>query len=671
MKDWLIRNFLAERDRWFAFIPLLFGLGIGIYFALSFEPSMWITLVILELMLLVAYLWRYKSEKLIILGALSLVVLGFADAQLKSIFLSPPDNVMYSDNETYLKGLITDISHNYNGKLRLVLDNVTDLDDKPLNGTYRITVNKNYNKLEVGQCAEVVATSYPLMKPGLVGGYQFDRKAYFEGISALGYSTVDAYETKCTDNILNTPWNAKLYNIRQNIVERISKAMPATEAAVAAALIAGDRGLLNQQLQTRYQNSGLAHFLAISGLHMGMIAFLMFFFVRLIIAAIPALALKYNSKKIAAVGALIASFVYLLISGAGIPAQRAFLMTLVVLMGIIFDREAISLRTIAFAAMVVLIISPQALISAGFQMSFAAVLVMTAFYERFSVNINQFFAGGLIKRYIIGYLIGIIISDLVATIATLPFSIYHFHKIAIYTSIGNFLAGPIIALWVMPAILISLLCLPFGLENFPLKIVGKGIAYINDITSYVSSLPDAGYKTTVMPFWGLLLICFGGLWLCIWQKSWRKLGIVPVLIGFASMLTVKTPDFITNKDADVFALKDNFGHIIVMPSNGNKFIKDMWLEHYGQDKLDLQKKKELSDIYAGKINNTDWLDLRCDDFLCTYKGIIVFAKDGGVKINNNIVDTEGNLGFSAYIEDNSVKIKTVRDYIGSRLWNKN
>ena len=103
----------------------------------------------------------------------------------------------------------------------------------------------------------------------------------------------------------------------------------------------------------------------------------------LTISLIPYLSLRYNSKKSAAVFAIFMSFVYLLISGAEIPAQRAFIMTFIVLLGILFNRNAISMRMLSFAALIVLAVSPYALISASFQMSFAAVLVFIAFSRHF------------------------------------------------------------------------------------------------------------------------------------------------------------------------------------------------------------------------------------------------------------------------------------------------
>lgn len=664
--------FYAEKDRWFALLPVLFGLGIGLYFSLPVEPSLFATLAIIEIMLISAYVWRHFPTRLMILGAVGIVVLGFANIQLKAVFLTPPQNITYSDEEIYIQGKIINIDRNYNGKTRILLTDATDFEDNQIDGNYRITLNKNRNKLKIGECVEVASSIFPLARPNIYGGYQFDRKAYFEGINALGYSMADAYPKECKtpESSISVALKSLIFEMRQKIIARINSALPnAEEASIADALIAGEQNLISKKQIGNYRDSGLAHFLSISGLHMGMLAFIMFFFIRFFVALIPPIALRYNSKKIAAVCAIIISFAYLLISGAQIPAQRAFIMTLVVLIGVLFDREAISIRTISFAAFVVLLLAPQALISASFQMSFAAVLAMIAFYEKFAPSISRFFSGGGIIRYIVAYLCGIVISDLVASFATLPFAIYHFNRIAIYTSLGNFLAGPVIGLVVMPCVLLSLLALPFGLEALPLKALGFGLSLINRITAYVSSLPEAGYQVTAMPFWGFLLICIGGLWLCIWRKNWRYFGFIGIIIGFFSITLVKTPDMMTDAKAEVFALKDNFGELIILPSRGNNFTKNIWLERSGQDKLEAEKKNLLKQIVDGKTTDKTWLDLECYEYGCVYKNRITIGKDGAVMIDGKFFDVTDTLGASVYLYDKP-EIKTIREYIGNRLWNK-
>ena len=151
--------------------------------------------------------------------------------------------------------------------------------------------------------------------------------------------------------------------------------------AVAAALVTGDRSAISRDTLSAMRDSGLAHLLAISGLHMGLVAAILFFGLRTLLALSERLALFYPIKKWAAAAALVGGFAYLVLTGGTIPTQRAFLMTGLVLVAVFLDRTAISMRLVAWAAAGILLIAPESLLSASFQMSFAAVVAFVAVYE--------------------------------------------------------------------------------------------------------------------------------------------------------------------------------------------------------------------------------------------------------------------------------------------------
>ena len=399
--------------------------------------------------------------------------------------------------------------------------------------------------------------------------------------------------------------------------------------------------LFSKQYES-YRNSGLAHFLSISGLHMSMLAGLMFFLIRFILAFVPAISLRVDTKKIAAVFAIILSFIYLLISGQAIPAQRAFIMTFVVLLGVLLNRRAISMQTICLAGFIVLAISPQVLISASFQMSFAAVMGLVAFYEKTSNAITKFLnVGGLHKyiRIVVLYILGVVISDFIASLMTLPFAIYHFNMIAVYTTLGNFLAGPVIGLIIMPMVLLSMLFMPFGLDTIFLKALGFGIGLVNQVTEYVSSLPNSAVYVPSMPHWGLVLIVMGGLWLMLWQAKWRYFGIIGIVIGLLSVVTVKTPDIIIGPEAKAVAFKNKSGELEIASSRSGRFIKNVW-----RNKYKVSKNKT-------KLENHDEITIRGNKII----------------YDNKIYDLSKDIGMSIYFKDN--KVITIRDDIGKRYWN--
>ena len=667
--------FLAEQERWFLWIPVLFGCGIGIYFLLPSEPSLWVSAVVVELLVLLAYYWRFSYPKLLGLAAVAMIVAGFVNIQLKAYYLNSQGKLT-APIVDYLSGEIVNIDHNYRGMERVVIKNPQNFDGKTYFGNYRISLRTKSSGLKVGDCAELVAKLMPLPAASMVGGYQFDRKFFFEELSSNGYAMASIGQIDCAVPTNSVPsWKAKIEELRKHIVARINSILPADEAGITAAIVAGERGGIRHEITENYRDSGLAHFLSISGLHMTMLAGLMFFLIRLIIAFIPPLALRYDSKKISAVAAILLSFFYLLISGAEIPTQRAFIMTLIVLVGVLIGRKAISMKTIAWAALIVLIISPWALIGASFQMSFAAVVMLIAFYEKFAGPIQRFLNGGTNRsigiinrtvRIVWAYFAGIVISDLVASLATLPFGIYHFNMISIYTSLGNFLAGPVIGLVIMPFVLIALLMMPLGLDYWPLKLVGWGIKLVNEITAYVASLPEAGYQVLALPFWGLLLIVMGGLWLAIWQLPWRRWGWLAIGLGGLSILTVQVPQAMISADGMLFAVQDKSGNLVILPRRGKIFNKQMWLEKTANDKLDKAKTSKLSQIWKGKKTYPEWLDLQCNTKFCIYAQRYKYYKDGKLKVDGQSFNTMQSGGASFYADGS---IRTVREYVGRRFWN--
>ena len=633
-----------DKQRRILWMPVLFGLGIGLYFLPKTEPDKWYSVAVVEALILLAFLFRHNLKVLNFLGMSAIIVLGFVTIQIKSIWLNYP--VEQTPSETfYFKGKIDAVDTNFQGRKRFTLKDISDFDGKVYKGKYRITQRSKKYNADVGDCIELVGTISPLSKEVVVGGYQFDRKGYFEGLKGSGFAESRWFKIDCPiDNKVNA---GKIYinKLRNKIVNRIKNILPSEEASIASAIIAGERGGIAKQQYEQYRNSGLAHFLSISGLHMSMLAGLMFFLVRFLMALAPQISSRIDSKKIAAIFAMILSLIYLFISGNAIPAQRAFIMTFVVLLGVLTDRRAISLQTISLAAFIVLLAAPEVLVSASFQMSFAAVLGLIAFYEKVSKTVQKFLkVDGLSKywRIVVLYVLGVVISDFIASIMTLPFAIYHFNMVAVYTTLGNFLAGPVIGLIIMPFVLLSMLFMPFGLDGVFLKITGFGIDLVNQITAYVASLPNAALKVPSMPHWGLVMIVLGGLWLMLWQAKWRNFGYIFILLGFLSICTAKVPDIIIASDTKAIAFKNDEGKLEMVSSRGGRFVKDIWKNKYpiSPNKTKLDNHPEIK------------------------------IKENIVEIKGQKFDLEETSGLSIYYTDKGIKAQTIRDDIGHRYWNK-
>ena len=672
---YLRRQADLEPERRKLWLPVFFGIGIGLYYLLPQEPSKWLTLLMIEGLILAAIILRYRPRILKMLMIFGLIIGGFGWVQVRSIYIDTQMGKV-PEQKLYLKGNILKVDHSQKGKLRLTMDNLFDFDGKKIKGRFRITLRQKKGNYQAGQCVEMVATLLPRAKAQLPQGYQFDRKNFYNGLSGSGYAESRAFVVDCKDRM---PFESKLRitidNWRQKIVDRINSVLPPDEASIVAAILAGEQGAINEEQIKHYRDSGLAHFLSISGLHMSMIAGLMFFFIRLLLALYPPLALRYNSKKIAAIFAIIISIAYLLISGAAIPAQRAFIMTLIVLLGVLFNRRAISMYTIAWAAFIVLLITPEALIGASFQMSFAAVIGLIAFYEKNASRLAKWFKKDksslliTFAKSMIVYFVGIIIADLVASVAVLPFEIYHFNQISVYSLLANLAAGPIIGFIIMPFTLLSLILMPFGLDAHSLQVVGFGVGLVNDITAWVSNLKGALLDILSMPLWGLVLMVLGGLWLCLWERHWRWFGVFAICIGAMSMINVNKPDMLINEDGKVIAIRDNHDNLVILPVRGKEFTKQIWLEKTASQPLVKNKEILLKKIYQGKATAKKWLELSCDKESCLYKQRVKIIKNKEIKIDGQKLALTNSHGLAVYL-DKAPKIISVRDYIGNRLWNK-
>lgn len=662
-----------ENERTKLWMPVMFATGIGIYFLISLEPSKWLTLGIIEALIGAAIVFRHRPQILSILKPFSLIVFGFAWVQVNTIDIASKQATILSGKH-YIQGSIQKIDYNYSGKLRLTLSDLYDFDNNKLLGSYRISLRNKNGNYKVGQCVELIANIMPKSEVQIHNGTQFGRNLFYKKITGNGYAESRALITECVKP--PSVWqklHSYIANKRSLVVQKIYSVLSPDEASIVSAILVGEQSLIKQSIIQNYRNSGLAHFLSISGLHMSMIVGLMFFFIRQILAFIPSLSLRYDTKKISAITAIIISLLYLMISGMAVPAERAFIMTFIVLLGVLLDRRAISMYTIAWAGFIILFIRPDALVSASFQMSFAAVVALIAFYEKFASKIANWFNSSndnlAVKsiKILCCYLIGIIVADFVASLATLPFAIYHFNRIAIYTSLTNLIAGPIIGFIVMPFTLLSLLTIPLGLETYFLHIVGWGVGLLNDLTSQISSFNGASMQIQSMPLWGLLLITFGGLWLCIWQQKWRLWGLAGIIIGCLSFFSISKPDILINEDNSLVAIKDEQNNMVVLPTHGKNFTRKIWLEKTASHSLSSSQKTLLKKIWQGKTAASKWLDMQCDEKLCIYKKIVKIGKDKTITINDSIIDVSTTKGAAVYLYP-KIKIQGFDSSAKNRPW---
>ncbi|NWG46825.1 MAG: ComEC/Rec2 family competence protein, partial [Alphaproteobacteria bacterium] len=363
-------------------------------------------------------------------------------------------------------------------------------------------------------------------------------------------------------------------------------AAPAT-AGIATALITGERAGVADSDYAALRDSGLAHLLAISGLHLTMVAGGAFWTLRLLLALFEGPALAWPTKKLAAAGGLIVTGAYLALSGAPVSAVRASLMLAVMFTAILLDRPAITLRLVSLAALVILALYPESLLEAGFQMSFAAVVALVAVYEHYRSWTVRFTPSGhlplaLRVLKIAGiYLLANMATSLVAGLATSPFSAFHFHRVSNYELIANLAAVPVMANLVMPAGLLGVILMPLGLEAGPLGVMAFGIETILGVGHGVSALPGAVTLVPAGPGPALGALCLGGLLIALTRGHLRWAGLAPIALGLVLWAGTPRPILLVDGDGETVALRAGDGGFAIVSGRTEGFSTERWIEREG------------------------------------------------------------------------------------------
>ena len=345
-----------------------------------------------------------------------------------------------------------------------------------------------------------------------------------------------------------------LRRLREQVADRIQLVLPGPRGAVAATLLTGLSSAIPQADRDAFAASGLAHLLAVAGLHLGIVMGLSLSLVRMGLAMWEWGALRLPCRQIAALAALAAGGCYMLLTGLHLPGLRSLAMAAVAMLGLVIGRRGVSLRALAFAASLILLLTPAVLLDVAFQMSFAAVLALLAGYEA-ARPLMRWLQGPRLRDKIALHVFQLFFTSLVAGAASLPYAAFHFGRVQFYFVLANLLAVPLTAFWVMPQGLLSLLLMPFGLDWPTLRAMGAGIDLILLLARGVAAFPDASLPVPSSPAAGLLLVSFGLCWLCLWRRRWRLLGLLPIALGFASPWLVRQPDLLVSEDAQLVALR--------------------------------------------------------------------------------------------------------------------
>lgn len=565
--------FARQHGHLLPWAPVCLGVGIGTYFALPTEPGRPEWLAAAASCLAAALLgWRVVPARPV-LAALAIAILGFGLAGLRTERVAEP--VLAFRYYGPVEGRIVAIDRSYSDRTRLTLDEVYLSDVAPGRTPTRVRVSlhgdQDFLEPKPGQRVALTANLSPPEGPVEPGGFDFQRQAFFDRLGAVGYTR--------TPVLLLAPanpaaWELWVNRIRMRISQAMQKAMPGDVGGFAAAVTTGDRSGMSQRSQENLRAANTAHLLAISGLHMGLLTGFVFAAVRYGLAIVPLLALRLPLKKIAAVVALVAGTAYLLLSGGNVATERAYIMASVMLVAVLLDRRAISLRAIAVAAMIVLTLRPEVLTEPGFQMSFAATVALVACFGELR-RVDGWRAPQWLKP-----VSALFLSSVIAGAATAPIGAAHFNQLSHYGLLANMVSVPLMGLLIVPGSVAAAVLAPVGLGWIGLAVMEPAIAWILWVAGVVAGWEGATSSVVAPGAAVMPLFALGMLWLILWQGRGRLAGAVPVVAAFALWAATERPAVLVTASGGLVGVLTQEGRAFNKPK-GDGFAAESWLENDG------------------------------------------------------------------------------------------
>lgn len=686
----------AERERLPLWLPVFIGTGAGMYYALPQEPLLWVFLLSLAVLGVLLLLLTERPVLRAFVLCLFVTLMGFSAAVLQA---QNRDSPMLEKRVGLgiVAGTVVEADTLPNNKgWRVVLSDVV-LEKRAPEKTpekVRLQIYKKAFDDDIlpGMRISVLAIVNPPPLPVMPGAFDFRRQMYFDRLGGTGYALGPvALEQNAVKNGWSLFWEKLRGKVRRNITA-VFPEKPVT-ASLVSALLAGEREGISEETWDNIRAAGLSHLLAISGLHIGLVAGLLFFALRAVLALSERLTLYWPIKKISAAFALVGSIVYLCLVGAPVSAQRAVMMTGVVLVAVMLDRMGLTMRLAALAAAVILLLTPDALLNAGFQMSFSAVVCLIAFYEALSEKWKSWYQQASVMHRSALYFFGTILTTVIASLATAPFSLFHFHRVAGLVSLfANILAVPLTAFLVMPAGIAALILMPLGLHYWPLQLTGVGVEMIYDISRDIGEGGEALIHAPSWPLAALLLIVAGGLWLCLWQSRLRLCGVALIAGGILWAVYDAPrlqPDIYISGRGDLTGLRLEDGRLALSSLRREKFTAGQWQRHAGLRPPPLAWPEEGE---TGENLQCDWLHCHwqkygkviiivrnplafltiCDE-ASALPDILIAPQDAVPRIcrAGTVIDRfdlwRGG-GHSVFLKDGNVRVKTVVQQGGMRLW---
>lgn len=569
----------VEREQLPLWLPVGLGLGIAAWFTLSAEAA-WIGFLLVAAALVLAALAIGAGKlwgRAVAIFALA-AMLGCALVWARSGYVAEPrlERARMAEFAAVIESVQPLAARD---SVRLILRPAADAG---LPTRLRINVDeaKAPPDLDPGATVRIKAWLMPPAPMAVPGAYDFARVAWFQGIGGTGRAIAAP--------VILAPareqgWRARLAGWRQRLAGHIGASIAGGEGGIAVALATGDQGGIPEEDAEAMRRSGLAHLLSVSGLHLTAVVGAVMLLTLKLLALSPALALRFRLVTVAAGAGAVAGVAYTLLTGAEVPAIRACVAALLILLGASLGREALTLRLVAVGALIVLLLWPESLVGPSFQLSFAAIVAIVALHEHPRVRALLARREEWLPSKLGRLLLGLVLTGLAVEIALAPIALYHFHRAGFYGAMANVIAIPLTTFVIMPLEALALLLDTMGLGAPVWALAGRALALLLGLAHWTAAAPGAVATLPTMPVGAFALMVAGGLWALLWRTRWRRWGLVPLAAGALWAIATPPPDLIVTGDGRHLALRMADGELAILRDRAGDYVRDMLGEASGEE----------------------------------------------------------------------------------------
>jgi competence protein ComEC len=641
---------VTELDRgvMFLLVPVFLAIGVAFYFSLDAEPGFLQPIALVCALAGVAFLSRSRPVPYLCLAAALMCSLGFLAAKVET--WRAGTQTLGSEISTHLTGRVVSVDQMETGRVRLTLDVLSTA--RPTLRYAPERVRLSARAIPQGVTAGSVLNGYvrllPPTGPVRPDSYDYSFQSYFDGIGASGFFLSNPKRIASGSMPVSARVASVIENAREAIAGRIRQSVGGPEGEIAAALIVGVRAGIPNAINEAMRKTGIYHIISISGLHMALVAGTIMLLLRGGFALFPDFSSRRPVKKYAAAAALFSIAAYLAISGVVVAAERSFIMLAVMLLAVLFDRAALTMRNLAISAIAVIAVSPHEVVGPSFQMSFAATAALVGAYAGWSdyrsgraggkVPARRSFAG-LVSRKFLGGMGGLAMTSIIAGSATTLYAMWHFQRVAPLSLFANLAVMPIVSVVVMPFAVLASLAMPFGADGPFLYVMGRGLAAMIVISDWIAARSpiDAVGLVSVQS----VLFITGALVFATMATTWLRLAALPLAIaGLLSVPMVKTPDVLVSEDGRLVAVPIGGGELAVNRPRPNAFTIDNWRRALNAEtvvkpeKVTAAKNAEVENVRAKAVefNLADSMELPPGTpFLCA-QGLCVARHEAGALV---------------------------------------